>query len=497
MVFGSDMKKRYFLLILAFSSGCTSLNQPSRYHFSPDETNAVLFDGYYQPKELRYNLKDLNAQIGWNTSSSVGEQKMLVVPVQLKGEKPWSDKMLSNLNEAFFGDGSATAFASVSSFFHTSSYGNLSLSGEVTKPLISKYNALSLNARGDGAPEMIIKEFEDDRASSSFQDFDRDRDGYIDSTVFIYSNPYNKSAQGAFWAWCSYSNRQSNQDRPTVNNFMWASYDFVKMSYDDSYAAGKFETHTFIHETGHLLGLDDYYSYDSGFDCWDCAGKLDMQSYNIGDHNIYSKLALGWIRPYVVQDSCSITLRTSSAYPDAVLIKNDWNGSAFDEYLLMEYYTPTGLNQIDAEHSFEGNRMYRSPGLRVYHVDARMVEMSQTLTGNFILKNYSDYLKMNSRSIYYIGASNTVKNSYLSRPYNRLYRYLHLLDPKGENALNNGYGGILNEEEALWKEGDIFIPDETFFANGSRFNDESEIGYTFEISSADQLSCTLTIQKIE
>lgn len=490
------MKKRYLLLILALSSGCTSLNRPSRHIFSPTEENALLFDGYYQPAELRYNLKDLNSQIGWHTSSSVGEQKLLVVPVQLKGEKAWSHKMLSNLNEAFFGDGSATAFESVSSFFSISSYGNLSLSGEIAKPLISKYNAYSLNVRGDSAPEMIIKEFEETYDAASFRDFDRDRDGYIDSTVFIYSNEYNKAAQGAFWAWCSYSDRPSDKDRPSVNNFMWASYDFLKMSYDDGYDHERLETHTFIHETGHLLGLDDYYSYDTGLDCWDCSGKLDMQSYNIGDHNIYSKFALGWIHPYVVQNSCSVTLRASSMYPDAVLIKNNWNGSAFDEYLLIEYYTPTGLNEIDAEHSFEGNRMYPYSGLRVYHVDARMVEMSQTLTGNYILKNYSDYLKNNSRSIYFIGASNTVKNSYLSRPYNRLYRYLHLLDPEGENALNDGYGGILNEENALWKTGDVFMPDKTFFANDSRFNDESEIGYSFQVSSMDDLSCTLTIRKI-
>ena len=115
---------------------------------------------------------------------------------------------------------------------------------------------------------------------------------------------------------------------------MWASYQFLKNGYYDKYNQGKLETHTFIHETGHLLGLDDYYCYDD-LSSWDPAGALDMQSYNVGDHNVFSKFVLGWLEPYVVTDECEIELKTSSLYPEAILIKNDWNGSSYMVYYMM------------------------------------------------------------------------------------------------------------------------------------------------------------------
>ena len=64
---------------------------------------------------------------------------------------------------------------------------------------------------------------------------------------------------------------------------MWVSYDFVNDKYLDFYNYNKLDTHTFVHESGHLLGLNDYYCYDTE-NTWDPAGVLDMQSYNVGDH---------------------------------------------------------------------------------------------------------------------------------------------------------------------------------------------------------------------
>ena len=60
------------------------------------------------------------------------------------------------------------------------------------------------------------------------------------------------------------------------------------------------DAHTFIHETGHLLGLDDYYDYN---DYRGAKGGLygaDMMDNNIGDHGSVNKLLLGWIEPTVV-----------------------------------------------------------------------------------------------------------------------------------------------------------------------------------------------------
>ena len=82
-------------------------------------------DNYYIPNSLKYTLRDVNSNLGWVTSETVGEQKFLVVPIQLKDAPTWSDSMLTNLNAAFFGDKEETNFESVKSFYETSSYGQL------------------------------------------------------------------------------------------------------------------------------------------------------------------------------------------------------------------------------------------------------------------------------------------------------------------------------------------------------------------------------------
>ena len=131
------------------------------------------------------------------------------------------------------------------------------------------------------------------------------------------------------------------------------------------------DAHTLIHETGHLLGLEDYYDYDGKMGT---AGGLDMMDNNIGDHTAYSKYSLGWTNPYVVTGDSEITIKPFESSGDMILIKDDWNHSAMDEYLLIEFYTPTGLNAKDAEAKYAGIYpiMFQKPGIKVYHIDSRL-----------------------------------------------------------------------------------------------------------------------------
>ena len=115
--------------------------------------------------------------------------------------------------------------------------------------------------------------------------------------------------------------------------------------------------------------FDDYYDYDDTTGPDGGLGGSDMMDYNIGDHNAYSKAILGWINPYVV-DGYDITLEIgkANATGDAIIVTNKWNDTYFDEYLLIEYYTPDGLNALEAGYSGQ----FTIPGIKIYHVSAAL-----------------------------------------------------------------------------------------------------------------------------
>lgn len=478
------------LLSLIFISGCNTNPLPHNltYTYVPNSENATIFDGYYIPKDIRYNLSDINLQMGWKTSPSVGEQKLLVIPVQLSDGPKWTQKMLDDLEEVFFAPTPKNCYESVSSYFFKSSYGNLSLTGEVLSPLISKLSTVKVNIKGEIAPESIIEDLlkrHDYLNEDIIKEYDTNNDGSIDNAILIYSNEYSASGNGAFWAWSYFYDDDSFSP---INNYMWASYEFCHYSYSDN-DIFELDSHTYIHEIGHMLGLDDYYSYDLA-DPWDPAGKLDMQCYNIGDHNAFSKLELGWIKPYVITGPTKIRLKTSSLYPEAILINNRWNGSIFDEYLLIEYYTPKQLNYLDSIYSYENDKMYNYCGLRIYHVDARIVQLEENILGDYTPVSYSDYIKNDDKYTYYIGASNSINKSYLESPYNKKFQLLHLLD-QGEN--NTYSKKKLIDDQTLWTGEKSFSPNLDFFNYKGSFNDKSPINFQISVSELSDVDCLVTI----
>ncbi len=139
---------------------------------------------------------------------------------------------------------------------------------------------------------------------------------------------------------------------------------------------GSMDAHTFIHEFGHMLGLKDYYDPNSYIELSPVSplGRMDMMDCSLGDHNAFSKCILGWEAPMVVNGEAEIALRPSQGNGDCVLLPlSTSNGTLFDEYLLLEYYSPTYLNYADASLRGEmGMTLMGKTGIKAYHVDARI-----------------------------------------------------------------------------------------------------------------------------
>lgn len=492
---------KYLKYIALFMASVLTLTSCSKRKISSDIPDIAPCqpdegDGYKKVSNFSFGLKDVNKSVGMYNLSSKGTSKILVVPVMVSGGPSWSNKMLANLKNGFFGKESKTGWQSVTSFYKYSSFGNLEITGEVAPVLKSKYTAGELTSKGskDGSvhpDSIIIEEFEASNSYGSYRRrYDTDNNGYIDSVVFIYSNMINSDA--GYWAWVYWGSSNPSISNPTVNTYMWASYDFLVQNKDSKYVyaayGNKLDCHTYIHETGHMLGLDDYYCYDRNG--WDPSGRIEMHSYNVGDDNIYSKMLMGWADPYYVKTdkSVTLTLRTSAGYGDAIIINDTWNNSICDEYIAIEYYSPHGMNAKDASAPYPGNglQMYTKSGFRIYHVDSRVVELGARSK----MIDYVDSLLPNKT--YMIGASNSKSYSYLNEHADD-YKLLHLLEAGGVNTFKKGQYA---NNETLFVEGNSLEASSEFFYNDTKFNDSTNVGYRLSVGVCDEFTGTITISKI-
>lgn len=501
--------KKIFKVFLSLVAAAT-LSSCSLYLFESTNTSSTTVpsipdipdtgDGYIRYHGYNYNLQDVDASIGKIDLPSKGEPRILVVPVQLKGERSWTNVMLENLQKGFFGSADETGWQSVSSFYEASSYGKLKIKGDIATPLKSTYTPAYLlsndSSGGQHRPDIYIEsEFQKSTSYDTIRKAsDTNNDGYIDSTVFVYSTQIS-SSQG-YWAWATYGDSSASTSRPSVNSYIWVSYDFFVYNSDAHYNrlyagyGSQVDAHTIIHESGHLLGLDDYYCYDDNG--WDPSGKIEMHSNNIGDENAYSKFALGWIDPFYINGSSStttITLRSSAEYGDAILIKNNWNKTALDEYILIEYYTPDGMNKKDAISKYPGNglQMYTESGFRIYHIDARTVELSTR--GEMI--DYANYSKT-SNKFYAVGASNSELYSHLNNHAGD-FKQVHLLEAGGTNTFKND---SVATNATLFQNGDSFTANANFFFYENKFNDGTEMGYNISVGECSEYQGTVSISQL-
>lgn len=482
------------------SSNTSTNNSVSSTIIESTPSEDILYDGYYKATYQSVYFKDVRkSYIFKNDLQSIGDKKMLVVPIKFKDstyadtELGGSEKVRKDIETAFFGEAEETGWESVKSFYKKSSYGKLNLSGKVSDwftldMTFAEADAISQEEYID--PSVYIKREVGKWYLENYDDakeFDVDGNGYIDVLWMVYDWP-SKNDHVIDWAhayWDYINPEGPSIDEPIPYTFGWAGVGFMyEGNYVDENGNSLVDAHTFIHETGHILGLDDYYDYDKEHSY---AGALDMMDNNIGDHTALSKYLLNWTNPYVVTDECEITINSFTETGDFILVKDDWNHSSTDEYLLIEFYTPTGLNAKDASGKYAGKypQMYQKPGIKVYHVDARLGYYE-----HFRFTQYTDEILDDPHSLAFstrLAHSNSASTNYANRNY-QLYHLLEnskapLLHGTGKNATDN----------TLFHEGDVFDPinHEDCFYNPEFFNDGEYINYTFEITEMTDTSATL------
>ena len=339
----------------------------------------------------------LMTNVGEPFFPSFGHAKLLVVPVIYSDNADTAEKLAANketMRKIFFGESEETTWESVSSYYYKSSFHQLHIEGEVVdhvklKKTYTEYTSSGLAAiYNDIVEEVYDKLFTIEEAplKGREKEFDSNGDGVIDGIYMVPDSHINHSDGGSLgWAFTTrhgFKSKLAKKKNPqwaNIGTYCWTSIDFSTETLSDRPSLEKPDAHTFIHEMGHQLGLADY--YDPNTQGSSTAGGATMQDQNICDHDIYSKYLFGWTDMQAVtsaneEATIQITLKPSQTSGQALLIADEWNGSSLDEYLLLEYYTPDGLNAHDTAKSYSSSDQIgpNGEGIRIWHVDKTLHE---------------------------------------------------------------------------------------------------------------------------
>lgn len=424
---------------------------------------------------------------------STGAYNLLVIPVQFS-DTTISSTQLDRLGKAFNGTSADTGWESVNSYYKKSSYGKLDMTFDVQKPFVTDknykyYEDYSGNITVDGETitktgdilllELALAYYE---KSLDLTEYDTDKDGIIDAVYLIYSAPVTydseANADSIYWAYVTtYPTETQKYDGLEVGYYLFAGFDFMDEHTGNSndtylgqegytpYSGLKIMAETYIHETGHLLGLDDYYDYEDAKGSGEGLGGADMMDYNVGDHDAYSKLILGWVDPTVITTTQTVTINAFESSGQFLMVLLDYDGTYFSEYLLIDLYANTGLNSLGASQQnsllyYDSNtKVGAEYGVRIYHVSSS-------------IKNpYSDdYYSFTDNN-------NSVSDTAL----------IKLVEADGEKkfASTEGYA----ESTDLWQAGDSLL---SVFPNYAR-NDNKKVNFDIRIDSVSKTSATITI----
>ncbi len=454
----------------------------------------------------------------------MGAANILVIPVWFTDSGNYisnsgKENVRSDIEKAYFGTNEDTGWRSVKTFYEEESHGALTFTGKVSE-WYSCGQASSYYATSSARTTSLVTTASNwyfSNHSDARTNYDKDGDGYLDSVMLIYGAPDHYSADNSntnLWAYCFWiqDSNVKNTSNPGANVYFWASYDFMYSSTKASQRTGKsnygggdtsycsLDTHTYIHEMGHVFGLEDYYDYSHQHNP---GAGFSMQDNNVGSHDPFSSYALGWGKAYVPTSTTTIYLKPFQDTGEMILLSPspDSYNSPFAEYLLLEFYTPTGLNKFDCDHQYNYGYDYpqgpNARGIRLWHVDARLVKNG---SHGYQLTSYppsrTNSVKMAMSNTYYGGS---VNEGYLSPLGSSYYNYNILQLIRNDTISNTNT--ILNRN---FRSADLFKAGATFsmstysdqFVNSGKLNSNTNLGYTFTVNSIDQYRASITVTKL-
>ena len=455
---------------------------------------------------------------GYPHFKSVGENNLLVVPLKIKGYEEYAtSENLKKINDSFFLSDSLNTlgYYSLSEYYKISSYNKLNIKGEVTPWIDLDLTTKEISSSsisnytldcGTYFPTEKAINYIKENLNIDLTKYDNDKDGFIDGVYFIYGCPTflddSSLSSSTFWNFTYYN--VLNKDKasissPVLMTYSWSSFDMLSKGSDKT----KLDTHTYIHEFGHQLGLNDYYdtSNSGGLNPYTSPmGGLDMMDNNVGDHSAFSKFALGWVNPYIVKgDYGEVNIDLKSLISDGeciILPTKEYNNTPFDEYFMIEYVKNDSINKLDSTAGYPSTfytdgriiRFYSKNGIRITHIDARGVDANLDYTdsiNDMIMTKFSN--TASTKEGYYCPTNH---NSYV------------LTSLISGNASRNTLGTffVANNQDLIYEGTTIDFYNSSVNSRASmipfstnRFDDGSFFNYSIKVNSISEDEVSITI----
>lgn len=412
-----------------------------------------------EPQELKklpdstQKLEDVTSVFGITRGiPNIGNPRILVIPVAFT-DYPAPSNMCSVLQTSFFGTSTETGWESLQSYYYKTSYGKLNIEGTVLPVFNTGKKSTYYDSLENADSDILAAALKYYDSQINYAEYDTDKDGYIDGIYLVYTAEIDYySDTSVWWAFTTeyFTDEAEYYDGVEADYYLFAGYDFIFEDLASGYNV-TYNMETFIHETGHMLGLDDYYDFDSSYGPIGGIGGGDMMDANVGDHNAYSKAILGWVNPLLMEgSSATVTLGSFGKTGDCIIIGKNFNGSYFDEYFIIDFYTPDGLNEVE-----KGNSgLFSKSGIRIYHIDARLTTSEVA-------------------SVWEVCASNNGSTS---------HKLIELVEADRGNNISNGQSSSNT---------DLFQVGSTF--SWGKWYDGTSAGFTLNVISISDTEATITI----
>lgn len=537
--------------VLAFT--CTSCNKESNSRFEEyyDEDwkpgQNALKDAKQptvkNPKGKTSILNEIRRSQNKIGLPSMGDANLLVVPINFSGDDQvqelnpnldlvFTDDDVNALNDLYFAKSAPFgAPASVREYYTKSSYGKLNLNG-VVSPVVTLpktftdylfQSAVSTSFKDVYLEivEYIYNYLFVETKTYYIGDFDADNDEKVDGISIICNYPYSltfgeETLDSIIQLFLGPGNVGFSNDILDTNKTPVNSFSFISEEFSDILFAGS-DSNIYINQVGRMLGLDDYSDLTGDSVTGSVRaplGLLDMMDGYIGDHNPFSKYQLGWTTPKTIKaedipsEGLTIKLRPSATYGDSLVLYTGKH-NMFSEYLILDFYTPTGLNEINSKSPYLfGNQLFETSGIRVYQVDSRLVRGY----GN---TNYSIYDKTpdfdekvtlpSGKKVYYTydyAYTNNYENEYANYGITQNTPLVSFLSKVGLNRHITDYSyGLIDDD--IFAENDEFGADNQIdgFYKNFKFhgdgNNGARLNIKFKVSSVNEDEATIVLWRAE